>query len=232
MFTHHARTTLANVAIAVSFLFGVTTVGLAAPADVCLDNPDETTRGVYMVDHEDWDTLGYVDFRADSKNWMTIGTTRGVVSFYNYASSNVAMFTSLQSMAFKPGGGQWVNLSDRRVKKDIEDFVPGLAQLQRVEPREFEFNGLVEPSLDDGQKHIGVVAQEIREIFPSMVHEDSGIALGDSSALIVDASDLTFVLVNAVKEQAQAIDRLQAKTDLLQSLACVKHPELSDCRNH
>ena len=53
------------------------------------------------------------------------------------------------------------------------------------------------------QQKIGVLAQEIREVFPELVSED------DNEMLAVKYQGLVPVLINALKEQQIEIDRLK-----------------------
>src|SRR5262249_33723883 len=46
--------------------------------------------------------------------------------------------------AYKPGGGSWSATSDRRVKKDIAEFRPGLAAIEEIHPVTYRYNGLGE----------------------------------------------------------------------------------------
>src|SRR5580704_1647263 len=68
-----------------------------------------------------------------------------------------------------PGGGMWGNSSsDARVKKDIKDFHPGLAELVRLHAVRYKYNGLG-GTQDDGHEFVGVIAQELEKVMPEMV---------------------------------------------------------------
>jgi hypothetical protein len=54
-----------------------------------------------------------------------------------------------------------------------------------------------------GKQKIGVLAQEIKEVFPELVSED------DNEMLSVNYQGLVPVLINALKEQDDKISRLE-----------------------
>jgi hypothetical protein len=65
-----------------------------------------------------------------------------------------------------------------------------------------------------GQEGIGVLGQEIEEIFPEMIRKVRGGLDGEpgiEDLRIYDGSALTFVLVNAVKELAVKVEQLEQK---------------------
>ncbi len=116
--------------------------------------------------------------------------------------------------AGKPGGGSWSNASDRRLKTDIVPFNDGLKLLSDLEPVRFRYNGMLDLPTD--QTYVGVIAQELQKIVPSMVSEVQ--ASDGKSYLHVDPSAFDFILINAVKEQQKIIERLQEKVDQLERI--------------
>jgi len=106
--------------------------------------------------------------------------------------------------------GTWLNNSDARLKEDVRDLETGLAQLLRVRPVRFRYNGRAGTTA--GQEGVGVLGQEIEEIFPETIRRvPSGVAADpDLEGLrIFDSGPLTFVLINAVKELAAKVERLE-----------------------
>ena len=104
--------------------------------------------------------------------------------------------------AAKPGGGSWTTPSDRRLKKDIASFRDGLTVIEKINPVSYRYNGLGGTPAD--MPCIGVVAQEIRNVAPYTVGTFK-TKLNESDAVATElydfnASALTFVLINAVKE--------------------------------
>lgn len=99
--------------------------------------------------------------------------------------------------------------SDARLKEDVRDLEAGLAELRRVRPVRFRYNGRAGTS--KGQEGIGVIGQELEKIFPEMIRRVPGVP-GEpdiEDIRIYDGSALTFVLVNAVKELAAKVEQLE-----------------------
>jgi len=123
------------------------------------------------------------------------------------------------SIAEKAGGGSWQAFSDARLKKDVTPLRLGLAQLGKLRPVTFKYNGLG-ATTDDGHEYVGVIAQELEKIFPSMVTSRKGklhsTDAADTDIKIVDPSAFTYVLINSVKEQQAIIDRLERRIATLE----------------
>ena len=113
--------------------------------------------------------------------------------------------------AFKPGGGSWSAASDARLKENIQPYKQGLQQILKINPVTFHYNQL--SGLNTKPEYVGVLAQELKSIAPNMV----GTFTKDSTEYYqVDNSAMTYMLINAVKEQQQQIKTLQTKIDELQ----------------
>jgi hypothetical protein len=108
--------------------------------------------------------------------------------------------------AYKPGGGSWATLSDRRVKRNVLPFADGMNVLNSIRPVTFEYNGLG-GTADIGKVYVGVIAQELQQVAPTMVDETG-------EYLRVDPSAFTYLLINAVKEQQAQIEALMVENRL------------------
>lgn len=111
--------------------------------------------------------------------------------------------------AFKPGGGAWAALSDRRLKKEIEPFQQGLATIMGIRPVSFSYNGKHGTS-DNGIRYIGVIAQELHEVAPYMVNDSE-------KYMSVDPSALNYLLINGMQEQQEQIETLRSEMDQLKA---------------
>lgn len=100
--------------------------------------------------------------------------------------------------------------SDRRGKTDIETFDAGLELLQSLNPVTFKRKG-------DGQtRHIGLIAQQVREALESTELAGCGIwNLADQSdpgsAQSISYGELVPVLIDAVNELAERVEALEAR---------------------
>lgn len=117
--------------------------------------------------------------------------------------------------AFKnDGSGQWAFTSDRQVKDHIRELDYGLDKVLQVQPVRFCYNG--KAGTEAGAENIGIIGQEIEEIFPEMVRrvpvqgEDD---LESDDLCVFDGSALQFILVNAIKELAAKVEKLEADLD-------------------
>lgn len=117
--------------------------------------------------------------------------------------------------AYKPSGGSWLGASDRRLKKDINEFTDGLDVLMKIRPVSYRYNGKL--GLPTEEEHIGVIAQEIQTIAPYTIKPlnlQSEEAKG-MDYLGYDGTSLTYVLVNAVQEQQEQIKAQQQEINRL-----------------
>ena len=109
--------------------------------------------------------------------------------------------------------------SDIRLKKDIETLCGSLEKVLRLRGVSYYWKnreemaaakGVTADSMDygfDNRKHIGVIAQEIEKEFPELVITDAD---GFKS---VQYSNLTPILIEAMKEQQQIIDNQQKQLE-------------------
>ena len=74
----------------------------------------------------------------------------------------------LEGDAFKPGGGAWGVVSDRRLKKNIEPLAGALDQLLKLRSVTFEYKEPEKVHQFPG-KQTGFIAQEVEQVFPEWV---------------------------------------------------------------
>ena len=114
--------------------------------------------------------------------------------------------------ATKASGTTWANPSDVRLKDNIVPFTKGLAELNQVNPKTWVYNGKGETTA--GTKGLGVIADEIESILPETVDTyKAKLNPSDTSETEIkrfDATEITWLLVNAVKELKAEIDALKA----------------------
>ncbi len=126
-------------------------------------------------------------------------------------AGNMRLFVGATSAGFdlsdvqKVGGGTFNSYSDSRYKQDISAYNKGLAELKQVNPKNYRFTAEFMKSDAPSQQFVGVIAQELEgTAFANCVKTD------DKGFKIVDTSELTFALINAVKEMSQRIEQLEA----------------------
>ena len=105
-------------------------------------------------------------------------------------------------------------ISDIKLKENIVDATPKLEKLNQVRVVNFNFIG-------DQQKQLGVVAQELEQVFPSMVEESpdrdaEGNNLGTTTKS-VKYSVFVPMLIKAIQEQQAMITALQTQVTALKA---------------
>jgi hypothetical protein len=124
--------------------------------------------------------------------------------------------------AGKTTGTSWTNISDSRLKENIQDFSDGLDVLTRIRPVSYELNGL--SGTTRGEKGISVIAQEMIELAPYTIGTFAGVdASGQPTEYFdYDASAVTYIIINAVQEQqlqiasnSATVASLEARTGAL-----------------
>jgi len=129
-----------------------------------------------------------------------------------FSSGETYSLVASQSAA-KPGGGSWDSLSDSRVKENIKPYSKGLAEILLVSPVNYEYNGLA--NTIKGIEYTGIIAQEIKEIFPeTVVVYKARLNEADEEKTELysfNSTALTFALINAIKELNEKIKILEAK---------------------
>lgn len=127
------------------------------------------------------------------------------------STSNVWSSLSVD-VAAKTGGGSFSVLSDDRLK-DTKAFRPydhGLETLLKLEPTYYRYSG--EYNLRTNQEFVGFRAQQLQKVVPEMV-ETTMMQKTEKSKpvemLMVNDSQLPYILLNAIKELNDRITALE-----------------------
>ena len=123
------------------------------------------------------------------------------------------------STAQKATGTTWSNPSDIRLKDNVTDYSKGLAELMQVNVKEWTYNG--KGGTTEGMKGLGVIADEIMSVLPNTVDNYQAKLNADDEADTdikkFDATEITWLMLNAIKEQQAMIDELKAKVAALEA---------------
>jgi hypothetical protein len=107
--------------------------------------------------------------------------------------------------------GGLLEASDRRLKTNIEPLDGGVLQkIGTLRPVRYRFK---DPSTHPSGERIGLIAQEVRDVFPALVSEGTG------GTLSVSYSKMTAVVVKGLQEQHAQIETQQATIDSLRTQA-------------
>ena len=129
------------------------------------------------------------------------GTIGGNVTITG--TTNISGVTTLTSNLVVGGSvvatSDVTSLSDKRLKQNIQALTPILKDLLKIKVVEYNRYDL------DDNKHIGVIAQELKEIFPLMV------AGNEKDYYSVNYSGLVVYCIKAIQELVIEINRLKYK---------------------
>ena len=95
--------------------------------------------------------------------------------------------------------------SDARLKSNIISLGSTLSKLLLIDGKSYTM-------IKDGDKKIGVLAQEVQKVFPELVSEDG------NEMLSVNYQGLVPVLINAIKEQQSEIDTYRNEVSELREM--------------
>lgn len=161
-----------------------------------------------------------------SDNFVVINSSNTGDFIFRNGSTNVDVLsvspagnlTIPSNTATKLNSGSWAGTSDIRLKKNIVPYISGLSDLLKIQPIKFNYNNKI--TSDTTTEYISVIAQELQKIAPYMVSESKNLAPDGTAYLQIDNSAMTYMLINAVKEQQKIIEEL--KMTLLQSRSTIE----------
>jgi hypothetical protein len=138
----------------------------------------------------------------NTSNYHFIGTTGGSDRVYIYGNGNI-----------QNTNNSYGAISDAKLKENVIDATPKLDKLNQVRIVNFNLIG-------ETQKQIGVVAQELEQIFPGIVDESpdrdaEGNDLGTTTKS-VKYSVFVPMLIKAIQEQQAIITALTARVEALE----------------
>jgi hypothetical protein len=137
------------------------------------------------------------------------------------ASGNVGLGTTSPAYqlqvstdsAAKPTSALWTIASDERIKENITPYTKGLTDLLKINPVNYDYNGL--GGFKKGKGGVGIIAQEIINILPDSVSSIKAKLNEDDKdeidILNFNGHELTYVLINAIKELKAEIELLKNK---------------------
>lgn len=219
---------------------GVTTIAAgSAAAPALVGATGGATTGVWFpaASTVAFANAGVESARIDSSGNFTVNTglmgigmaSVGTVRLSVAASSAFIMIGrdstgTTDQFRISPNGnvgnttGTYGALSDRKLKENIVDATPKLQDICKV--RIVNYNLKASLGYED-HKQIGVIAQEIEQIFPGLVDESpdtdkEGVDLGTTTKS-VKMSLLVPMLVKAIQEQQTLITALTARITALEA---------------
>lgn len=139
-------------------------------------------------------------------------------TFYHmqaFNNSSTECFRIESNGNVKNTNSSYGSLSDIKIKENIVDATPKLDDLLKVRIRNYNIIG-------QDVKQIGVIAQELEEIFPSMVDEnqdrDNDGNLLETTTKGVKYSVFVPILIKSIQEQQTQIESLKSENDALKEI--------------
>ena len=133
---------------------------------------------------------------------------------YKNASHDLCFFTNnAEEMVLDSDGDLHVDRdvvafsttpSDKRLKTNIEDINYGLETIMKLSPKQYDWK-------KDDTHDIGFIAQEVEEVIPEIVKDKKHF---DKEIKTLDYEKLTAVLIKAVQEQQERINKLEEKLNV------------------
>jgi hypothetical protein len=147
---------------------------------------DGAAAGIYDDQQGDWAIYcvenSYVELRHNGAG--KLATTSGGVSVTGAITAT----------------GDVTAFSDARVKENVETIPNALESVKQM-------RGVTYNKIGEEKQSIGVIAQELEEVTPQLVHNN------EDGMKSVAYGNITAVLIEALKEQQTQIEELKAKLD-------------------
>jgi hypothetical protein len=157
-----------------------------------------------------WSDSSFQEFVSSGPDQFLINAGGGVGINTNAPGS---FDLAVGGSAAKPGGGSWSSYSDRALKEDIRPLQSGvLDRVLSLRGYSFRFS---DEALDRGWgipgEHVGLIAQEVADVFPGWVEEDA------EGYLYVTERGQSAIMVEALRELKQENDTLRAELEALEA---------------
>ncbi len=152
-------------------------------------------------------------------NHATGSTTNGLIinntgnsnhwSLYQNPTSDLYLLYNGSSRgSWNQTTGAYTALSDKRLKKNFEDMTDILPKIEKMNPMRYNFK----TQNDGDQKYMGFIAQDIKDLFPSLVSYNK-----ESDIYMIDYAGFSVVAIQAIKEQQKLIKELTKRIEKLEN---------------
>jgi len=200
---------------------GANISGTGTQADPFLvATPDTNTT--YTADGNYGMTLSGTAFRLENdrrRNSTSTDIYTGNTHDYTFydASHGIRWYTAgAEEMRLEDDGDLHVDgdviafsttVSDARLKDDVQTIENATDKVNQLRGVSYTWN----EGSRKGQREIGVIAQEVEEVVPEVVHEKKLPFVGDETYKTVDYEKLVALLIESNKELTARVEQLEAK---------------------
>jgi len=98
-------------------------------------------------------------------------------------------------------------ISDQRLKDDVQTIDNALDKVSNLRGVSYTWNN----GSRKGQKDLGLIAQEVEQVLPELVREKEMPMIDGGTYKTVDYEKIVGVLIEAVKELTDKVNKLEAK---------------------
>ena len=148
---------------------------------------------------------GFGVYYRSSGGYNTVVQTDGYNSVYIITGGG-----SYGGVVMYPGYYYWNSYSDRRIKNILGPIENGVSSINRLTPIYFTNTLEYTKGREDTIVKMGLIAQEVQEVFPNIVREDE-----KTGYLTVSYESLIPVLIKSVKELSNDVNFLKAQNEYL-----------------
>ncbi len=136
-----------------------------------------------------------------ASTWEIYSNSTGVLGLYHN--------TNLRG-SFDGSTGIYTPISDKRVKRNIRPLNSSLGSVKKLRPSTYEME------VSDNQKReIGFIAQEVKDQFPELVHENMDDKTGES-IYTLNYNGIIVIAVKAIQEQQEIIEQQARRIEALE----------------
>jgi hypothetical protein len=168
-------------------------------------SPGYSTWGIYYDD-----TLDTMYFQQSPNfRFLTVNFSGQV----GIGTTTPDQLLSVNGNASKVGGGSWLVFSDSRLKAIQGRFDAGLKEILGLTPIRYRYSKENPLAIPDEGEHIGFSAQEVQQVIPDAVFENS------KGYLMVNNDPILWAMLNAIKEQQKIIEGQEQQIEDLQNKA-------------
>lgn len=181
---------------------------LALEGGIILNNLQEN-RNIVIKGNTDPNLF----FSSATHNAVGIGTsspTQGKLQIYTTAGTGLFLDNRGNDDSIRDDSGArlsstgvWTDASDQTKKTAVETLPYGIETLMELHPVKYEWK-------ENGEADIGFLAQEVKKVIPEIVY-------GTEGNMSLSYSHLTALLVKAVQDQQQQLQRLDTNVTFLET---------------
>jgi len=134
---------------------------------------------------------------------VSVAGSTGSYFFYGQQNTSTVSLKIFTNGDIQNTNNSYGAISDERLKENIIDATPKLADLMKVKVRNYNLKG-------ETNKQLGVISQELEEIFPNMIIESTN--MGENMKIKgIKYSVFVPMLIKAIQELKAEVDELKGK---------------------